>query len=163
METVTVWGYSLKISDAVALGALVIAGIALWISWLAYRLNRNSLSLYEGGDYAGPVLYINNRSPHAVTVLNIGFVGPDGRSASLLGEEGLRVRIDQRDESFIRISDDMATTVRRAKSSYFRHCLFVELATGHKFYNVSRSRRLWWWILGFFDGSRASRNKLDQL
>ncbi|WP_155952221.1 hypothetical protein [Pseudomonas sp. CHM02] len=159
METVTAWGYSLKISDAVALGALVIAGIALWISWLAYRLNRNSLSLYEGGDYGGPVLYINNNSPHAVTVANIGFVGPDGRSASLLSEDGLRIRIDHRDESFIRISDEMAATVRRAKSTYSRHCLFVQLATGHKFYNASLSRRMWWWTRGFFDGSRRIRDR----
>lgn len=158
METVTAWGYTLKLSDAIALGALLIATVALWISWLAYRSNRNSLSLYEGCDYFGPVLYLTNNSPHAVTVSNLGFVGPDGRATSLLGEEGLKVRIDPRDEASIRLDDDMAWIIRRAKGDHPRHCLFVGIATGQVFYSTKFSRRLWWMIRGFFDGSRKQHN-----
>lgn len=163
METITMWGYNVKFSDAIAILALLVAGIAVWISWLAYRGNRNSLSLYEGGDYLGTVLYVTNNSPHAVTVSNLGYIGPDGRSFGLLGEQGLRVRIDPRDEGSIRLDDDMAATVRRGKGRYSRHCLFVTLATGHEFYNVNLSRRLWWKMLGFFDGSRRQRDRQSQL
>lgn len=158
METFTIWGHTLKFSDAIAFGALLFAGAALWISWIAYRSNRNSLSLYDGCDYSGPVLYITNNSPHAVTVSNIGFVGPDGRAASLLGEDGLRVRIDPRDEASISLNDDMASTIRWAKGDYSHHCLFAGIATGQVFYSTKLSRRLWWMIRGFFDGSRKQRN-----
>lgn len=163
MDTVVLWGYSVKVSDAIAFVALLIAGAALWVSWKAYRLNRNSLSLYEGGDYLGTVLYITNNSPHAVTVSNFGFIGPDGHSCSLLGEDAFKLRIDPRDEGDIRLADDMTATVRRAKGSYSRHCVFVQLATGDLFYNAKRSRRWWWRIRGFFDGSRRLRLRHSQL
>lgn len=163
METVILWGYSVKVSDAIAFVALLLAGAALWVSWKAYRLNRNSLSLYEGRDYLGQVLYITNNSPHAVTVSNLGFVGPDGHSSSLLGEDGLRLRIDPRDEDQVRLNDDMVATIRRARGNYSRHCLFVELATGHRFYSVRRSRRFWWRTRGIVDGSCRLRHRNLQL
>lgn len=163
METVSLWGYSVKVSDAIAFVALLLAGAALWVSWLAYRVNRNSLSLYEGQDASGMVLYVTNNSPHAVTVSSLGFVGPDGRASSLLGEDGLRLRIDPRDEGEISLNDDMQGAIRRATRKYSRHCLFVVLATGHAFYSVRRSRRFWWLIRGGFDGSRRLRHRQSQL
>ncbi|TFY85751.1 hypothetical protein DYL59_24255 [Pseudomonas kairouanensis] len=157
METVTMWGYNLKVSDLIALGALVVAGLALLLSGLAYRLNRNSLSLYEGGDQRGIVLYVTNNSPHAVTITDIGFVGPDGHRSTLLGEHSLRVRIDPRDEASIPISTSQAFRLQCAKGDFSRHCLFVALATGDKFYTVGRFNRWWWWLLGWRDGSRRRR------
>lgn len=78
METVTAWGYNVKISDAIALMAVIIAAGALWVSWLAFRFNRNSVALYEGSDQQGMVLYITNNSPHLVTVLDLATSGQMG-------------------------------------------------------------------------------------
>ncbi len=163
METVTAWGYNVKISDAIALMAVIIAAGALWVSWLAFRFNRNSVALYEGSDQQGMVLYITNNSPHLVTVLDFGYVGPDGYSCSLVGEEGLRVRIDPRDSRSIDVRSSQAFRLQRAKGDYTRHCLYVILATGHRFYSASWPRRWWWWILGWIDGSRRHRIRRSEL
>lgn len=159
METITVWDYNVKISDLIAAGALLVAVLALALSWLALRLNRNSLSLYEGGDQRGIVLYITNNSPHAVTISNFGYVGPDGHSSSMLNGNSFKIRIDPRDEVSISIATNQAFRLQSDKGNYSRHCLYVTLATGHKFYNAGRSKRWGWWILGWFDGSRRHRTK----
>lgn len=154
MNSVVIWGYQVSTTDLIAVGALVIAFASLVVSVLALRLNRSSLSLYEGGDFEGVKLYVKNNSPHAVTISDLGFVGPAGRSRSLLNEWGLTRRIDPRDEIEIAINDELASIVRRAKGKFTRHCLFVTLATGHRFYSKSRYRIVTWQILGWFDGSR---------
>ncbi len=150
-------------TDIIALGALLVSTLALIVSWLAFRLHRNSLSLYEGSDLVGPVLYLSNNSQHAVTVSNFGFVGPDGHASSLLGEDDFRVRIDPRDTAFIRLNDEMAATIRSVKGNYQRHCLFVVLSTGHAFYNTSLYTRLWWRLRGLFDGSYKLRHRRSKL
>jgi hypothetical protein len=154
METITMWGYGAKVSDVIAFMALVVAGIAVWISWKAYKLNFNSLSLHEGSGQHGTILYVTNESPHPVTVLDFGYVGPDGHRCSLLGEEGLKKRIDPRDKAPINVSSSQAFRLKCAKGDYSRHCLYVTLATGHKFYSAGKHRRWAWWFLGWFDGSR---------
>ena len=163
METITMWGNDVKFSDAIAIMALLVAGVAVWISWKAYKLNLNSLSLYEGSDQRGTVLYITNKSPHQVTVLDFGYVGPDGHSSSLVGEEVLKIRIDPRDEASIEVRSSQSFRLQRAKGDYSRHCLYVILATGHKFYNARKYKRWSWWILGWFDGSRRHRIRRSEL
>ena len=86
MNSVVVWGYQVTFADIMSFGALVASLGAVVVSIFASRFNRNSLSLYEGSDYEGVKLYITNNSPHAVTVSDIGYVGPDGCSSSLLTE-----------------------------------------------------------------------------
>lgn len=162
METITMWGYGMKISDVIAFMALVVAGIAVWISWKAYKLNRNSLSLCEGSGQHCRILYVTNKSPHPVTVLDFGYVGPDGHRCSLLGQEGLKIRIDPRDEASIEVRSNQAFRIGCAKGNYSRHCLYVALATGHKFYSAGKHRRWAWWLLGWFDGSRRYRIRRSQ-
>jgi hypothetical protein len=154
MDQVVVWGSKATLADFIAFGALLIAFAAFVVSVIALRLNKNSLSLYEGVDFEGTKLYITNNSPHAVTVSDLGFVGPGGSSRSLLDEWGLKRRIDPRDEVVIAVNDELTAIVRRGKGKFSRHCLFVTLATGHRFYSVSRYRIFAWWIRGWFDGSR---------
>ncbi|NWD05541.1 hypothetical protein [Pseudomonas gingeri] len=163
METVTLWGYNVKTSDVIAAMALLVAIAAAWTSWLAYRMNLNSLSLYEGSDQRCTVLYITNNSPHPVTVLGFGYVGPDGYSSSLVGEEGLKIRIDPRDDASIDVRTAQSFRLQCAKGDYSRHCLYIVLATGHKFYNASRAKRWSWWLLGWFDGSRRHRIRRSEL
>ncbi|WP_032698249.1 hypothetical protein [Pseudomonas syringae] len=163
MENVIIWGYSVKLADAIAFGALLVAGAALLMSVIALRVNRNSLSLYEGMDEGGVTLYVTNNSPHAVTLSAFGYLGPDGCGSSLLGDSAIRLRIDPRDECTITLNDEMRLNLRVSKGKYKWHCLYVGLATGHTFYDASRLRRWATWVLGWFNGARKRRHIQSEL
>lgn len=163
MEAVTLWGYSVKTSDAIAILAFLVALGAVVISWLAYRANRSSLILYEGSGHRCTILHITNSSPHPVTLSGFGYVGPDGYSSSLLGEDGLKIRIDSRDEVALELSTSQSFRLKQAKGDHSRHCLYVILATGQTFYGNSLIKRCSWWVLGWFDGSRRHRIRRSEL
>ncbi|MER2095696.1 MAG: hypothetical protein ABS977_02210 [Pseudomonas qingdaonensis] len=156
MEAAVLWGYKVTVADVIAVGALLASILAIAVSVIALRQNRNLLSLYQGNDYEGVKLYVTNNSPHAVTVLDMGFVRPSGRRRSLLDEDYFKRRIDPRDEIIIGLNDNMTGIIRRSKGQYSRYSLYVALATGEKFYTVSRTRLLYWWFLGWIDGSRRA-------
>lgn len=147
-------------TDAIALGALIVASGALLVSLAAYRQTLTSLSLsIASGGFEGPKLYVTNNSPHAVTVTGLGIVKPDGSRCSLLDASVLRIRIDPRDEHAIDLNDDMAGHIRRSKGRFDRIGLYVSLATQHRFYTVSRLRIATWWVRGWFDGSRRIQKR----
>lgn len=156
MKAAVLWGYNFTTADFIAVGALLASILAIAVSVIALRQNRNSLSLYQGNDYEGVKLYVTNNSPHAVTVLDMGFVRPSGRLRSLLDEDYFKRRIDPRDEIIIGLNDNMTGIIRRSKGQYSRYSLYVALATGERFYTVSRTRLLYWWLWGWVDGSRRA-------
>jgi len=163
MDDVIFLGYSVRITNVIAFGAFAVAFAALVVSIIALRLNRNSLSLSEGRDYVGGVLYVTNNSPHAVTISAFGYLGPDGCSSSLIDDSYIKLRVDPRDECTITISDDMSSIVRAAKGTYKWHCLYVTLATDHTFYSASWRRRWVAWILGWINGARRRRRLKSEL
>lgn len=92
-----------------------------------------------------------------------GYLGPDGCGSSLMGDSAIRLRIDPRDECTITLNEDMRSNLRASKGKYKWHCLYVELATGHTFYNAPRLRRWSTWVLGWFNGARKRRHIQSEL
>lgn len=151
----------MTVTDCASIIACMISAAAFGLSYWAWAQTQNSMSLYFGSDGAGSYLDLTNNSPHAVTVVDFGIVKPDGRLSSFQDEFGMRMRIDPRDISELRIPDDAISRIRILKAGSNRWCCYVQLATGQRFYATGLIKRSWWWCLGWGDGSRRVSKELD--
>lgn len=146
-------------SDLTAVIACVISAGAFWVSYRAWAQTQDSMSLYLGNDYLGPCLYLTNNSPHAVTIVGFGILQSNGLRSSFMGEDIMRKRMEPRDSCELRVSDEAAACIRRSKGKSGRWCCYIELATGHRFYQARKLTRCWWWCSGWVNGSRRDAQK----
>lgn len=134
-----------------AWAAFFISACAFVLSLYTLAQNRNSVSLYLGSDRDGDCIGITNNSPHAVTIIDMGVVRGDGVCVSVLGEDGMSLRVDPRDLKYRYIPQE-STAVSFSRKKLGRVACYVNLATGHRFYSIPNTLRLSWWVRGWFNG-----------
>lgn len=148
--------------DDAAWAAFWVSASAFLLSFYTLAQSRNSVSLYLGFDRQGDCVGVTNNSPHAVTVVDMGVVRGDGVCVSVLGEDGINLRVEPRHVVYRYIPDD-STVVNFSRKQLGRVACYVRLATGHQFYSIPRAARWWWWIRGGFDGARRKVKERDVL
>jgi len=121
-------------------GALAVSTVALLLSLYTLAKNRNSVSVYLGCDYEGDFLCLTNNSPHAVTVVDMGTVKAKGGRRSVMREDPLKRRIDPRDITYIYLDREDNYDYRELHQL---QGVYIELATGQKFYSRSLAIRAW--------------------
>jgi len=143
------------IGDLASLAALIISAFALWRT-------RSSLSIYRDKH---DDITITNDSPHAVTLVEIGLIGLNGRLDTDEWKFDERIntlphRLDAYDTVTFKPSLD--TIISRA---YYGHDgTYVRMASGQLFGSKGRAFSdigvfRWWWrrAINFFQEKKSSK------
>lgn len=135
-----------NLTDWIAIG---IASLALGLSWYTVMKTRDSVSLRMASAFKEVFVVIINSSPHAVSVTNAGVYQCNGHHQSLVGENGINRRVESRGTLDFSFNDNPGTHLLSTLKTD-NACVYIELATGQKYYTAGRLSRWCWRVMSWF-------------
>lgn len=154
-------------SDGVDWFARITAGIGLLISvWTLWR-GKTRVRLYLGQQDREDTIVVSNLSPHAIEVVALGAVKPNGYLKEFFdGHDPWLAepkRIEARGQRTFKLSAEVAPfNITRLRSVRRAGC-FVRLAGGEHFSNPGRVIRHLWWLLSGMERIFRRSPKADRL
>lgn len=140
---------------------VILSTLSLCVSTIALWRTRTSISIFQGKDGA---IHVTNNSGHAVTLVELGMVGCDGRCSPFGHSQespALPYRLDARDTVSFKSSIGMTVELtvehlhRRRSGCYARMASGQLLGSqGRLCSEVGALRRIYWWVKTQCEGER---------